>query len=582
MKRRSLMTYAIFVIPWIVVSLILVKVIPAFIFGRSWGERFNLLDQAFDALFPLQFYRATYISIVVFTLGYLLSIWGIRMSKKNYRPGAEYGDASWGNLSAINAVISARKEGENLILSETLRLNLDTWTHGRNCNVVVVGGSGSGKTRGYVKPNLLQGNTSYVILDPAGEILRDNGGSLIRMGYTIRVIDLVNMERSDGYNPFDYIKSDNDVFTLITALIKNTTPAGSSTSDPFWEKAESMLVSALMLLLHHFGNESEKNFKSLMILLSEAKGDQNKVNILDDLFEYYNGYYPGNIASLTYNRFKSGADKTLQSIIITASARLTRFDLPSLQELTNRDEMAFETYGDRKTALFIKTPVVDSSFNFMAGMVYTQLFQTLYSVADKEPLGHLKIPVHFLMDEFANVRLPEDFEKILATSRKHWILISIILQNVAQIKALYDKTWESLVGNCDTFIYLGGNEQSTHEYISKALGKETIRTKTYQVSKGGHGSTSTSYNQLGLDLMSPDQVRRLDNKKCIVMIRGERPAIDEKYKLNKHPNIKTSVDGGGCFYLHKRKEKNNENRINEFVDCTAKYDTASGDNRSGE
>ncbi len=445
-------------------------------------------------------------------------------------------------------------------------MNLDTWSHERNCSVVVVGGSGSGKTRGYVKPNILQGNTSYVILDPAGEILRDNGQSLQDMGYTLRVLDLVNMEKSDGYNPFTYIKTDNEVFTLITALIKNTTPAGSSTSDPFWEKAESLLVSSLMLLLFHYGIKEEKNFKSLMILLTEAKGDASQVNILDDLFSHYEQLDPGNIASLTYHRFRSGADKTLQSIIITASARLARFDLTLLQDLTMNDEMEFETFGDQKTALFIKTPVIDSSFNFMAGMVYTQLFQALYSVADKEPLGHLKIPVHFLMDEFANVRLPEDFDKILATSRKHWIIISNILQNVAQLKSLYEKTWESLIGNCDTFIYLGGNEQSTHEYISKALGKETIRTKTYQVSKGGHGSSSTSFNQLGLDLMSPDQVRRLSTLKSIVMIRGERPVIDEKYNLKKHPNIKTSADGGGRFYIHQRKGKTNENNYDDTLD----------------
>ena len=577
MKRRTVGTYLIFVIPWFIVSYILVLIIPAFVNSHDWRTRIELLESSFDQLYPLTFYPATYIAIGVFTIGYIFAIYGIRFSKKDYRLGREYGDAMWGNINHINQAIGVRRPKllrflsrfsvlnkgdkftrrlrERILLSKHLSINLDTWSHGRNCNVVVVGGSGSGKTRGYVKPNLLQGNTSYVVLDPAGEILRDNGNSLKSMGYKIRVIDLVDMEKSDKYNPFAYIRTDNDVMMLITTLIKNTTPAGSTTTDPFWEKAETMLVSALMLLLHHFGLPSEKNFRMLMALLTEAKGDTSRENILDTLFACYEAEYPGNIASLTYHRVKSGAEKTMQSIIITASARLTKFDLESLQNLTMDDGMAFETYGDEKTALFIKTPVVDSSFNFIAGMVYTQLFQQLYSVADKEPMGHLKIPVHFLMDEFANVKLPEDFEKILSTSRKHWILISIILQNVAQLKAIYEKSWESIIGNCDSFIYLGGNEQSTHEYISKALGKETIRTKTYQMTRGGHGSSSVNFNQLGLELMSPDQVRRLDNRKCIVMVRGERPVIDDKYKLKKHPNIKTSADGGGHFYIHNMKEE---------------------------
>jgi type IV secretion system protein VirD4 len=577
MKRRTVATFLIFVIPWFIVCYILALVIPAFVNSNDWRTRIDLLESSFDKLYPLTLYPATYVAIGVFTFGYILAVYGIRFSKKDYRLGREYGDARWGNIDHINHAIGVRHPKllrflsrfsvlnkdekltrqlrERILLSKHLSINLDTWRHGRNCNVVVVGGAGAGKTRGYVKPNLLQGNTSFVVLDPAGEILRDNGYSLESMGYKIRVIDLTDMEKSDKYNPFVYIRSDNDVMTLITSLIKNTTPAGSSTSDPFWEKAETMLVSSLMLLLYHYGLPSERNFSMLMALLTEAKGDASRENILDTLFACYDSVYPGNIASLTYNRFKSGADKTMQSIIITASARLAKFDLESLQNLTMDDEMEFETYGDRKTALFIKTPVVDSSFNFMAGMVYTQLFQQLYSVADKEPSGHLKIPVHFLMDEFANVKLPEDFEKILSTSRKHWILISIILQNVAQLKAIYEKSWESIVGNCDTFIYLGGNEQSTHEYISKALGKETIRTKTYQMTRGGHGSSSVNFNQLGLELMSPDQVRRLDNRKCIVMVRGERPVMDDKYRLKSHPNIKTSADGGGHFYIHKMKEE---------------------------
>ncbi len=555
MKRRSLITYTIFLVPWFIVVIVLIKIVPIFIFGNDWQVRMDLLEHAFDSIFPLIFYPPTYVVLVVFSVIYLLAIYGIGASKKNYRPGAEYGDAMWGDWRLINGVIRAKDEKQNIILSKNLRLNLDTWTHNRNCNVLVVGGSGAGKTRGYVKPNILQANTSFIILDPAGEILRDSGMFLKASGYKVRVVDLVNMDQSDRYNPFAYIRTENDVFVLITALIKNTTPPGSSTSDPFWEKAEIMLTASLVLLLHKYGASHEKTFKYLMTLLSEAKGDTRNQNILDELFEYYELNDPGNLASLTYHRFKTGAEKTLQSIIITASARLSKFDLTSLQRVTEADEMEFETYGDQKTALFIKTPIVDSSFNFMAGMIYTQLFQALYDVAGKEPLGHLKIPVHVIMDEFANVKLPEDFDQILSTCRKHWISISIILQNIAQLKAIYEKQWESIVGNCDSFIYLGGNEQSTHEYLSKALGKETIRTKTYQMTKGGRGSSTTNFNQMGHDLMSPDQVRRLDNRRSIIMIRGERPVIDEKYQLKKHPQIKLTADGGGEIYLHERTKK---------------------------
>ena len=568
MKRRTLLNYIFFVIPWIIVSFVLAKLVPAFILSDDWKTRLYLLEHAFDEFFAIKMFTVTYVVITLFSIAYLASIYYFSVSKKDYRPGAEYGDASWGNVAMINKRIKSKIATQNLLLSKRLRLSLDTWHHGRNTNVIVVGGSGAGKTRGYVKPNLLQGNTSYVVLDPAGEILRDSGNALKKMGYTIRVVDLVNMEQSDRYNPFAYIRTDNDVFILITALIKNTTPPGSATSDPFWEKAEIMLTSSLVLLLHKYGAPHEKTFKYLMVLLSEAKGDTSEKNILDELFEYYEEHFPGNLASLTYHRFKTGAEKTLQSIIITASARLTKFDLVSLQELTEVDEMEFETFGDKKTALFIKTPIVDSSFNFMAGMIYTQLFQALYDVADKEPTGHLKIPVHVLMDEFANVKLPEDFEQILSTCRKHWISISIILQNVAQLKAIYQKQWESIIGNCDSLIYLGGNEQSTHEYLSKALGKETIRTKTYQMSKGGRGSSSTNFNQMGHDLMSPDQVRRLHSSKSIVMIRGERPVTDDKYELKKHPNIKMTADGGGAIYIHERTTKN-ENKYIGAMDNTA-------------
>lgn len=561
MKNRTLLNYIFFVIPWLIVSFVLVKIVPAFALSKDWKMRLFLLEHAFDSLLPIQMFTITYVVIALFTVAYLASIYYFSSSRKEYRPGEEYGDASWGNIRVVNQKIQAKNSTQNLLLSKRLRLDLDTWQHGRNTNVIVVGGSGSGKTRGYVKPNLLQGNTSYVVLDPAGEILRDSGNALLKMGYTIRVVDLVNMEQSDCYNPFSYIRTDNDVFILITSLIKNTTPPGSATSDPFWEKAEIMLTSALVLLLHKYGAPHEKTFKYLMVLLSEAKGDTSSRNILDELFEYYEAHFPGNLASLTYHRFKTGAEKTLQSIIITASARLTKFDLPSLQRLTEYDEMEFETFGSKKTALFIKTPIVDSSFNFMAGMIYTQLFQALYDVADKTSMGHLEIPVHVMMDEFANVKLPEDFEQILSTCRKHWISISIILQNISQLKAIYQKQWESIIGNCDSFIYLGGNEQSTHEYISKALGKETIRTKTYQTTKGARGSSSTNLNQMSHDLMSPDQVRRLHRTKSIVMIRGERPIMDEKFELKKHPHIEWTADGGGNIYVHERKKKNGKSII---------------------
>lgn len=546
--RRAL--FLTWFLVWVFLALLVIKLVPVFVLGDSWNRRAELFTDMMNHPFRFSFMKETWPSLLVFTIIYALIIGIYEAERSKMRQGREYGDAAWGRAkSTRNKLENKKSPTENLILSQNLRLSLNTWTTRKNCNVVVVGGSGSGKTRFYVKPNLLQRNTSYIVLDPAGEILRDCGNALVSDGYRIKVVNLNDMSKSDHYNAFHYIKTDNDVQRLITALIKNTTPAGSKSNDPFWEKAEQLLLSSLMYLLIHYGLETEKNFPTLMSVLSMVKTSGKGAKALDDLFEETHIRDPHNIAYVMYQRFKSGAEKTLQSIIITASARLTKFDLPELQDLTRYDDLEFETYGKVKTALFIQTPITDSSFNFIAGMIYTQLFQTLYSTAAESPGGHLPIPVHFLMDEFANVKLPEDFENIVATARKHWVFISIILQNMAQIKAIYEKTWESIVGNCDSFIYLGGNEQSTHEYISKALGKETIRTKTYQYSKGSRGNTSVNYNQLGLELMSPDKVRRLPSQQCIVLISGERPILDKKYDLLKHPSIDLTADGKGEEFI---------------------------------
>ena len=438
-------------------------------------------------------------------------------------------------------------------MTQAVRIGLNGKKHRRNLNTLVCGGSGAGKTRFYCKPNLMQANTSFVILDPKGEIVRDVGNLLEKKGYEIRVLDLISMEKSHCYNPFVYLHSDNDVQRLVTNLFKSTTPKGSQSNDPFWDTSASMLLSALVYYLHYEAPEDEQNFAMVMEMLQAAAIDNEedpRPSPLDCLFADLELDRPDHIALKYYRSYHTGSAKTLKSIQITLAARLEKFNLESLAALTCTDELDLASMGEKKVALFAIIPDNDSSFNFLVSILYTQLFQQLFFSADHIHGGALPIPVHFLMDEFANVSLPDDFDKILSVMRSRGVFVSIILQNLAQLKALFEKQWESIVGNCDEFLYLGGNEQSTHKYVSELLGKETIDTNTYGKSSGRSGNYSTNYQISGRELLTPDEVRMLDNRYAILFIRGELPVMDLKYDILKHPAVDLTADGKGGVYQH--------------------------------
>ena len=490
---------------------------------------------------------------IIFIFVYIVGILLYLSTKKNYRKKEEHGSAKWGNAKSINKKYMQQPISNNKLLTQNVSIGLDGRKHRRNLNVLVCGGSGAGKTRFYCKPNLMQCNTSFVCLDPKGEQVRDVGYLLEKEGYEVKVLDLLNMNKSHCYNPFVYLESDNDVQKLVTNLFKATTPKGSSSNDPFWDTAASMLLLALIFYLKYEAPEEEQNFPMVMEMLraGDVKEDEEGyLSPLDILFNRLEARNPEHIAVKYYRDYHSGSAKTLKSIQITLTSRLEKFNLESLAKLTMIDELDLRSIGEKKTALFALIPDNDTSFNFLVSILYTQLFQQLFYTADHKYGGRLPVHVHFIMDEFANVSLPDDFDKILSVMRSREVSVSIILQNLAQLKALFEKQWESIVGNCDEFLYLGGNEQSTHKYVSELLGKETIDTNTYGKSKGRSGSYSTNYQMAGRELLTPDEVRLLDNRYAILFIRGERAIMDFKYDILKHPNVLYTTDGEEKTYNH--------------------------------
>lgn len=499
-------------------------------------------------------------AVLIFLFLYAMGIGVYFSSRENRRPGEEHGSARWGNVKSVVKRYMDKDSYKNIILSQNMRLGLNAKKHRRNLNVLVVGGSGAGKTRFYAKPNLMQCNTSFIVADPKGEMLRSIAPLLIENGYDIKVFNLIEPENSDGYNPFVYIRKDEDVIKLISNLIQNTTPKNASQNDPFWEKSEIALDSALMLYLLHEAPPEEQTFEMLMFLIENAatvededeSGYQSPVDIL---FQGLEDEKPEHIAVRQYKIFKQASGKTAKSILISAAVRLAAFNLPEIAKMTSYDNLDIGTLGERKRAIFCVIPDNDNSFNYLVGMLYTQAFQALYFNADNNHGGELPIPVHIVMDEFANVALPDNFERILATMRSRRISVSIIIQNMAQLKALFKDSWENITGNCDTLLYLGGNEQSTHEYISKMLGKETIDTRTRGITKGQHGSSNTNYQNAGRELLTLDEVRLLDNSNALIFIRGERPLIDKKFDILSHPNIAKTADGKAVPYKHSKSEK---------------------------
>lgn len=515
--------------------------------GRNLFELMEVLTEKLNHPFQFHYTEYTIKSMLVCTLLYAAGIGIFYSSQKNYRRGEEHGSARWGDARQICKKYSQKPYSQNILLTQNFRISLDTHKHRRCLNILVVGGSGAGKSRGFALPNIMQCCCSMVITDPKAELLRKTGGLLEKKGYEVRVFDLINPDTSFCYNPFEYVHDDKDVLRLISNLIQNTTPKGSQSSDPFWEKSETALLQALMLYLLHEAPPEEQNFAMIMEMLGSAQvkeEDEDYESPLDILFDRLEMRDPDSIAVKQYHIYKQAAGKTAKSILISVGVRLAAFNLPQIAKLTNTDELDLSSMGERKVALFCCIPDADTSLNYLVGMIYSQLFQTLYYMADRVHGGALPVPVNCIMDEFPNVSLPNEFEKILATCRSRSIYCSIIIQNMSQLKALFKDSWESLVGNCDEFLYLGGNEKETHKYVSELLGKETIDTNTYGQTKGKSGSYSTNFQQSGRELLQPDEVRMLDNRNALLFIRGERPILDAKYDLMKHPNIRYTEDGG--------------------------------------
>lgn len=497
-------------------------------------------------------------AVLFFVAAYGLLVGAMLSTRRSYRRGVEHGSAKWGNVETVNRKYRARPPKPNKVFTQHIRMGLNGRKHKRNLNTVIIGGSGAGKTRSYAKPCLYEAclspqGSSFVCLDPKGELLRDSGRLLEESGYEIRVLDLLHMEKSHCYNPFVYLTNDNEVQMLVTNLFKATTPKGAQSQDPFWDSTASILLSALVYYLYHEAPPEEQNFPMVMEMLRAGEvreDDDSYLSPLDVLFERLEMRDSEHIAVKYYKQYRSGSAKTLKSIQITLASHMEKFNLDSLIALTATDELHLQDMGEKRVALFALIPDSDTSFNFLVSILYQQLFQQLFDSADHKHGGSLPVPVHFLMDEFANISLPNDFEIKLSTMRSRNVFVSIILQNIAQLKALFEKQWESVLGNCDELLYLGGNEQGSHKYISELLGKATIDTNTYGKSSGRNGNYSTNYQITGRELMTPDEVRMLDNRKALLFIRGELPVCDDKFDILTHPLVSRTPDGGGLPYVH--------------------------------
>lgn len=511
-------------------------------------------DQALLHPFSIQWCDDTPRTILILCMLYIVGLGIFLSDERNYRRRQEYGSAKWGSPQELNrkyAVQEKGKEEQNKILTQNVAMSYEVYKHNRNMNTTVIGASGTRKTRGSVLPNILNANSSMVILDPKGEILRATGNFLKDRGFEVKVLNLVKMEKSHCYNPYEYIRGVDDIQKLSTTIFECASPQGTQSTEPFWNDSASIILKALICLQYFEAPKEEQNFDTLLYMLRSAQvreDDEDFQSPLDILFERLRDREPDHIAVKFYDDFKIAAGKTAKSILITLLSKLEKFNIPSLAQLTMTDEMDLGSLGHKKTAIFAVIPDSDTSFNFLVSILYEQAFQTLFDIADSRRDGRLPVHVHFIMDEFANVALPKDFEKKLATMRSREISVTIILQSLSQLKALFEKQHESIIANCDTMLYLGGNDQYTHEYISKALGKATIDTNTYGKTSGRNGNYSTNYQLMGRELMTPEEVRELDNDYAILFVRGEHPVTDLKYVLHKHPNYHYLPEAGGEPY----------------------------------
>ena len=519
------------------------------------GRFSSLLERPFSIRWTAHTLKFMVIALCCYGMGIGLYY----SSRENRRPGEEYGSAKWGDPRALcQKYKDPSNPNGNVILTMRVCIGMDGHKHRRNLNILVVGGSGSGKTRFFCLPGVLSANCSFLITDPKGEILRTTGHLLIEQGYDVKVFNLIDPSQSDCYNPFRYLRDEKDVLKLIDNLIKNTTPRNASSNDPFWEKAEIALDSALMLYLMSEAPPEEQNFETMLFMMEYAEvreEDEGYRSPLDLLFQALEEEQPNHVAVKQYKVFKQAAGKTAKSILISAAVRLAAFNIPQYAAMTARDDMDFGSLGERKRAIFCVIPINDASMNYLIGMLYTQCFQELYYRADEKYNGRLPVPVRVIQDEWANVAQPDSYPKILATCRSYNIGLNIIVQNIQNIKALYEKEWEGIIGNCDTLLFLGGgNEPTSLEFVSKLLGKETLDTRTRGQTKGHNGSSSTNYQQAGRELMMIDEIRMMDTDDAILLIRGEKPVLDKKYDITHHPNFKKSAAGGAEPYVHKPQE----------------------------
>ena len=550
MKKINPVVWAVLAVPVIYMAMVLACSYEAGTDLFALMERFGLLLGRPDLL---RWTAYTPRCILGALVCYGLAVTLYYSDHENRRPGEEYGSAKWGSARELNKQY-ADPNGKNVILTKHVSIGLDGYKHQRNLNILVVGGSGSGKTRFFCKPGIMSVNCSYLIVDPKGEMLRSTGYLLKDEGYDIKVFDLIHPRQSDGYNPFTYIRDDPDVLKLMDNLVKNTTPPKGASNDPFWEKAEIALDSALMLYLLYEAPVEEQNFEMLMFMLECARvmeEDEQYQSPLDLLFQTLEERDPSHIAVREYKVYKQAAGKTAKSILMTASVRLAAFIFPQYAAMMQTDEMDFASLGERKRAIFCVIPVNDGSMNYLVSMLLTQCFQQLYLRADERYNGRLPMPVRVIQDEWANVAQPDSYPKVLATCRSYNIGINIIVQNIQSIKALYKDEWEGIIGNCDTLLFLGGgNEPTSLEFMSKLLGKETVHTRTRGQTKGRSGSSSVNYQQTGRDLMTPDEIRMLPTNDALLFIRGEKPVQDRKYNIKKHPNYRYTQDGGAKPYIH--------------------------------
>ena len=543
-KSNDTLFYLIGIIPVVWLALLLAQSL-----GGGLPELLRNLTSALEQPTNIVWTDKSLPTILICLAAYGMAVLLYRTNQGRTRDGEEHGSAAWATPASVNAQFAQK---DSIPLTQHVRLGLNTHKHRRSLNVLVIGGSGAAKTRSFVLPNILTANTNYVITDPKSEVLLATGGYLKEQGYDVRVLNLVNLEQSDGYNPFRYLRDEKDVLKLVNNLIQSTTPKGSHESDPFWTKAETALLQAIILMLFQEAPEYEQNFSMVMRVLEYAEvreEDEGHVSPLDLLFESIERRKPDSVAVRQYKVFKLAAGKTAKSILVSTAVRLAPFNLPQIQALTDHDDMDLYTLGEKKVALYAVIPDNDNTFNFLVSLLYAQAFQALYYSADQIHHGPLPRHVRFVLDEFAAMPLP-GFTRELATMRSRSISASVIIQNMAQIKELYKDSWETIPGNCDTILYLGGNESSTHKYVSEMLGKATIDTKTHGQTKGKSGSYSTNFQMSGRELLTPDEVRKLDNRYALLFIRGASPVMDEKYDLMHHPAISHSSLGGAAPYIH--------------------------------